>query len=61
MKPVLALQYNIFIYHSKEVLLFWIIYVNSVFFFMLSRASVYCCLLVTCWEMAKLLALIWDV
>ena len=30
-------------------------------FVMLSRASFYCCLVVTCWERADLLALVCDV
>ena len=39
----------------------WIIYVISVLFFvLLSCASVYLCLVVTCWESADLLALVCD-
>ena len=33
----------------------------SLAFVMLSCASVYCCLVVTCWERADLLALVCDV
>ena len=46
---------------SKAVLFLWIIYVISDLFFMLSCASVYQCLVVTCWERADLLALVCDV
>ena len=60
MKPVLALQLNIFTERSKAALLLWIIcvFVSCVFH---AFASVHCCLVVACWERADLLALVGDV
>ena len=56
------LQKNIFTDHSKALFLLRIIYVISVLFFvMLLCASVYMCLVVTCWERADLLVLVCDV
>ena len=55
-KPVIALQLDIFTDRSKAVLLLWIIFVIKVL-----CLSVYCSLLVTCWEKADLLALVCEV
>ena len=46
---------------SKAVLLLWIFYVFSVLCLLCNCASVYMCLVVTCWEMADLLALVCGV
>ena len=47
---------------SKAVLLLWTIYVFFCFVFVMPLcASVYVCLMVTCWERADLLALICSV
>ena len=45
---------------SKSVLILWIIWV-FVPCVSLAFASVYCCLVVTCWERADLLVLVGDV
>ena len=48
--------------HSKAVLLLWIFYDFFCLVFALSLcASVYMCLVVTCWERADLLALVCGV
>ena len=48
--------------HSKAVLLLWIFYVFiCLAFAMPLSASVYMCLVVTCWERADLLALLCGV
>ena len=46
---------------SKAVLLMWIICVFFVSCVSHTFASVHCCLVVTCWERADLLALVGDV
>ena len=58
MKPV-----KYFTDSSKEVLLLWIFYVCffCLVFVMPLCASVYLCLVVTCWEMADFLALVCGV
>ena len=59
MKLVNALQLNIFTDSSKAVLLLWIIYAFFCLVFVITLcASVYLCLMVTCWERADLLALV---
>ena len=45
---------------SKAVLLLWIIYV-LVYCVSHAFSSVHCCIVVTCWEMTVLLALVGDV
>ena len=60
MKPVEVLQLNIFTDRPKEVLLLWIVCV-IVSCVCDASTSVYCCLLVTCWERADLLALVYGV
>ena len=46
---------------SKTVILLWIFYVFSVLCLLCFYASVYMCLVVTCWEKADLLALVCGV
>ena len=53
---------KIFTDSSKAVLLLWIFYVFFCLVFVMSLcASVYMCFVVTCWERADLLALVYGV
>ena len=62
MKPVSAIQDNIFTDRSKAVLLLWITYVFFCLMFVMPLCvSVYLCLVATCKERADLLALVCGV